>query len=72
MEDTRKPLRTAKYLLRFTPEEKAELEQKVRKVAAERRSSLSLADALRAGVHSYLDGLLEGPESHVGERTNAR
>jgi len=58
MEGDRKPLRSAKYLLRFTPEEKAELEQKVRRAAAEGNRSLSLADALRTGAHSYLDELL--------------
>jgi hypothetical protein len=58
MEGGHKPLRSAKYLLRFTPEEKAELEQKVRRAAAEGNRSLSLADALRAGAHGYLDELL--------------
>lgn len=33
MDGTTKPLKTATYLLRFTPEEKAELEQKVRLAA---------------------------------------
>lgn len=61
MEDIQKPRRSAKYLLRFTPEEKAELEQKVRRAAAEANRSLSLADALRAGAHSYLDDLLQEP-----------
>ncbi len=52
-----KPHRTAAYLLRFTPEEKAELEQKVREAAAESKSPLTLADALREGAALYLDDL---------------
>ena len=59
MEGTSRPLRTASYLLRFTPEEKEELEQKVRLAAARDKSPLTLAEALRMGVHSYLDELLE-------------
>ncbi len=55
--DTSKPLRTATYLLRFTPDEKAGLEQKVREAAAEGRSPLTLADALREGAALYLDDL---------------
>ena len=55
MERTTKPLRTATYLLRFTPQEKAELEQKVRVAAALGKSPLSLAEALRMGAHSVLD-----------------
>lgn len=35
MDGTTKLLKTATYLLRFTPEEKAELEQKVRVLATE-------------------------------------
>jgi hypothetical protein len=54
---TSKPLRTATYLLRFTPDEKAGLEQKVREAAAEGRSPLTLADALREGAALYLDDL---------------
>jgi hypothetical protein len=53
-----KPLKTATYLLRFTPEEKDELEQKVRVAAARGNSPLTLAEALRMGAHTYLDELL--------------
>jgi hypothetical protein len=58
MEGTSKPLRTATYLLRFTPEEKADLEQKVRVAAAMGKSPLTLAEALRMGAHTYLDEML--------------
>ena len=63
MDGTTKPLRTATYLLRFTPEEKAELEQKVRRAAAAGKTPLSLAEALRMGVNTYLDELLERYEA---------
>ena len=59
MDGTTKPLKTATYLLRFTPEEKAELEQKVRLAAALGKSPLSLAEALRMGAHHELDRLIE-------------
>ena len=62
MQGDEKPLRSAKYLLRFTPEEKAELEQKVRQAAADGQRSLSLAEALRIGARIYLDNLLEPDE----------
>ena len=58
MDGTTKPLKTATYLLRFTPEEKASLEQKVRVAAALGNSPLSLADALRIGAHTELDRLI--------------
>ena len=58
MEGTSKPLRTATYLLRFTPEEKAELEQKVRVAAAMGKTPLTLAEALRLGANTYLNELL--------------
>ncbi len=58
MDGTTKPLKTATYLLRFTPEEKAELEQKVRLAAALGNSPLSLADALRMGAKTELDRLI--------------
>ncbi len=58
MEGTTKPLRTATYLLRFTPEEKAVLEQKVRVAAAMGNAPLSLADALRGGAHAMLDEMI--------------
>ena len=58
-EGTTKPLRTATYLLRFTPEEKAQLERKVRIAAAEGNVPLSLATALRMGAMAYLDDLIE-------------
>jgi uncharacterized protein YqfA (UPF0365 family) len=58
-EGTTQPLRTATYLLRFTPEEKAQLERKVRVAAAEGNVPLSLATALRMGAMAYLDDLIE-------------
>jgi hypothetical protein len=58
MDGTTKPLRTATYLLRFTPEDKAELEQKVRVAAALGNSPLTLAEALRMGAHAELDRLI--------------
>jgi hypothetical protein len=60
MDGVTKPLRTATYLLRFTPEEKAELEQKVRRAAAEGHSPLTLAEALRMGAKRTLDDVLAG------------
>ena len=59
MDGTTKPLKTATYLLRFTPEEKAELEQKVRYAASLGKTPLSLAEALRMGAHNELDRLIE-------------
>jgi hypothetical protein len=53
-----KSLKTATYLLRFTPEEKAQLEQKCRIVSAELGRPVTLADALRAGAARYVDELL--------------
>lgn len=58
MEGTTKSLKTATYLLRFTPEEKAELEQKVRMAAALGKTPLSFAEALRIGAHAELDRLI--------------
>jgi hypothetical protein len=60
MDGVSKPLRTATYLLRFSPEEKAELEQKVRRAAAEGHSPLTLAQALRMGAKKTLDDVLSG------------
>lgn len=56
---TSKPLRSATYLLRFTPEDKAQLEQKVRYAAALGKNPLTLAEALRMGAHVYLDEMIE-------------
>ena len=67
MQGDEKPRRSAKYLLRFTPEEKAELEQKVRLAAADGQRSLSLAEALRIGARLYLDNLLE-PDEDAAEQ----
>jgi hypothetical protein len=58
MDGVSKPLKSATYLLRFTPEEKEQLEQKVRVAAARGSSPLALAEALRVGAHNYLDELL--------------
>jgi hypothetical protein len=60
MDGVTRPLRSATYLLRFTPAEKAELEQKVRRAAAEGHSPLTLAEALRMGAKRTLDDILEG------------
>jgi hypothetical protein len=57
MDGISKPLRTATYLLRFTPEEKAVLEQRVREAAAAGKVQVTLADALRGGAELYLDDL---------------
>ena len=75
MDGVSKPLKTATYLLRFTPEEKEELEQKVRIAAALGNSPLTLAEALRMGAHTFLDQLIEtlprlgdesgAPDEHV-------
>ena len=54
-----KPRRTANYLLRLTPEEKAVLEQKVRVAAALGKAPISLADALRMGAGLYLDDMIK-------------
>lgn len=65
MKGTSKPLRTATYVLRFTEEEKRELEAKVARAAAEGQVPLTLAHALRMGAKTYLDELLakvHGPE----------
>jgi hypothetical protein len=59
MDGVSKPLKTATYLLRFTPEDKEELEQKVRVAAARGHSPLTLAEALRMGAHALLDELIE-------------
>lgn len=58
MDGVSKPLKSATYLLRFTPDEKRMLEQKVRLAAARGSSPLTLAEALRIGAHNYLDELL--------------
>ena len=55
-----KPLKTATYLLGFTPEEKEELEQKVSRAAADGHSPLTLAQALRMGAKATLDDVLDG------------
>jgi hypothetical protein len=60
MDGVSKPLRSATYLLRFTPEEKQELEQKVRRAAAEGHAPLTLAQALRMGAKKTLDDILAG------------
>ena len=68
MDGVTKPLRTATYLLRFTPEEKAELEKKVRQAAAAGNTPLSLADAVRGGAMAYLDDLLQKYEGKGDEQ----
>lgn len=60
-----KPLKTASYLLRLTPEDKARLEAK----AAD--CHLTLADALRQGAEVYLDELREEHQQRGRSRTFA-
>lgn len=67
MDGTTRSLRTATYLLRFTPEEKAALEQKVRVAAALGNSPLTLAEALRMGAHTELDRLIAKLKSDAAE-----
>ena len=67
MDGPTKSLKTATYLLRFTPQEKAELEQKVRYAAALGKTPLSLAEALRMGAHTELDRLIEKFKSEATE-----
>jgi hypothetical protein len=68
---TSKALRTSTYLLRFTEDEKAELEAKVARAAAEGRVPLTLAHALRMGAHTYLDELLERVRPRTGRKAGA-
>jgi hypothetical protein len=56
---TTKSFRTAMYVLRFTPEEKAMLEQKVRVAAALGKTPLTLAEALRMGAAALLDDMID-------------
>jgi hypothetical protein len=67
MEGTTKAVRTATYLLRFTPEEKAVLEQKVRIAAAMGKTPLTLADVLRGGAQLMLDDMIAGFKRALGE-----
>jgi hypothetical protein len=64
---TTKSYRTAMYMLRFTPEEKQELEQKVRLAAAMGKTPLSLAEALRMGANEWLDELIAGFKLKLGK-----
>jgi hypothetical protein len=67
---TSAPLKTATYLLRLSPAEKADLERR----AAAR--NLTLAEALRSGARAYLDELaLREPSGEVmrsGRASRAR
>jgi hypothetical protein len=67
MDGVSKPLKTATYLLRFTPEEKEELEQKVRIAAAMGHAPLTLAEALRMGAHAFLDQMIESLPGYEAE-----
>jgi hypothetical protein len=51
-------LRTARYVLAFTDEEKAQLDQKCRELAAKTGRRVTLAHALRVGAQAYLDEAL--------------
>jgi hypothetical protein len=60
------PLKTAVFLLRLNPDEKAAWEAK----CAERR--ISLAEAMREGARLYLDELRsDAPTSSPGDRVAA-
>jgi hypothetical protein len=52
-----RPLRTARYLVAFTEEEKAQLDQRCRVLAARLGRPVSLADVLREGARLYLKDL---------------
>jgi hypothetical protein len=67
MEGTSKPLRTATYVLRFTEEEKKELEAKVERAATEGQIPLTLAHALRMGAQTYLDEMLDKLQDAKGD-----
>jgi hypothetical protein len=54
-------LKSASYLLRLNPQEKAELEAKARAYAERTGERMSLASALREGATRYLDELLGDP-----------
>jgi hypothetical protein len=64
MEGTSRPLRTATYVLRFTEEEKKELEAKVERAASQGRVPLTLAHALRMGAKTYLDEMLASVQAN--------
>jgi hypothetical protein len=59
MEGTTTTLSIAIYLLRYTPEEKRQLERKVRLAAAMGKSPLGLAEAIRIGALTCLDELIQ-------------
>jgi hypothetical protein len=59
MEGVSRRLKTATYLRRFAPEERAELEQKVRIAAAMRHSPMTLAEALRMEARAFLDQMIQ-------------
>lgn len=59
MDQISKPLRTATYIMRLSPEEKAGLQAKVEHASAEGKLPLTLAHAMRVGAEAYLDDLLE-------------
>jgi hypothetical protein len=65
--ETTKSFRTAMYMLRFTPDEKAELEQKVRLAAALGKTPLSLAESLRMGANAWLDELIAEFKTKLGK-----
>jgi hypothetical protein len=52
-----RPLRTARYLLAFTEDEKRQLDQRCREMSAHHGRRVTLADVLRAGAAMYLDDL---------------
>jgi hypothetical protein len=53
-----RPLRTARYLLSLTEEEKAQLDQRCRELAALQGRPVTLAHVLREGARLYLDDAL--------------
>jgi DNA-binding MarR family transcriptional regulator len=58
---TTKPLRIALDLLRFTPEERQDIERKISRAEAEGKSRLGLMESLRMGVVASLDDVLRKP-----------
>lgn len=64
-------LKTAAYMLRFTPAEKEALETKAAAYTARTGVPLTLATALRQGAARYLDELLSEVEEEAQERVVA-
>jgi hypothetical protein len=52
-----RPLKSARYLLAMTEDEKATLDQRCREMAAATGRPVTLAEAMRRGAAMYLDDL---------------